>query len=106
MSGYDDATSQKFPQLAMALQNHARIDWLRTIISHTHAPLLCIVAPYIVMNSTSVIASVGNVTIQSSSACVWLIMSDALMYRFVSVVFTHVQFGENNFDTAVFSPFL
>ena len=79
---------KKFPQLAMALQNHARIDWLRTIISHTHAPLLCIVAPYIVMNS--VIASVGNVTIQSSSAWVWLIMSDTLMY---TVVFTHVQFG-------------
>ena len=95
---------KKFPQLATALQNHARIDWLRTIISHTHAPLLCIVTPYIVMNR--VIASVGNVTIQSSSAWVWLIMSDALMYRFGSVVFTHVQFGENNFDTAVFSLFL
>ena len=95
---------KKIPQLATALQNHARIDWLRNIISHTHAPLLCIVALYIVM--ISVIASVGNVTIQSSSAWVWLIMSDVLMYRFVSVVFIHVRFGENSFDTAVFSPFL
>ena len=99
--------TENFPQLAAALQDHTRIDWLRTIISHTHTPLLRIVAPYIWSPSVLLQGVFGNVTIQNSVAWVWL-----LMYRFVSVVFSLCStlylfnFGQKNLSQLVSLLFL